>query len=652
MQFKHPEILFALFLLIIPIVIHLFNFQRYKKEAFTNVQFLKNIQHQTRKSEQLKKLILLLTRLLIFTNLIIAFAQPFWSSKKANKKIITNIYLDNSFSMQAEGKSGALLKNNIQKLIKTTEYSKEKFNVYTNNKTYFNLDSKRLKTTLLKLDYSPKNAFLNPLLFKINSVKKNKSNTLYENILISDFQNVNLKNKLTFTNVNNKNILIQTTPKSSQNFYIDSVYITNKTIDEILLNAVINSNQKSSEKIAISLFNNTVLSGKATCDFNKTTSEKVQFSIPNSINFLGKLSIDNDAISFDNTFYFTINKPTKLKVLSIGNNSAFLSKIYNPSEFNYHHYSLTNLDYNQIQNQHVIILNELDEINADLVTFLNDYTSKGGVLIIIPSEDINLNSYNTLFKSLKLGNIKQKIEKEHLITSINFKHPLFKKVFEKTIKNFDYPKTKISYKTSLKNSLPILKYDSNTPFISSFKHHLITIYWFASPLNRNSSNFTQSPLIVPIFYNMATQQFNASKIYHIISDNNDIDINYKLPKDEVLSIKNSKTHFIPLQTSYQNKVQLNFKNQIKKSGLYQVLAKNKIVTTLAFNYNRNESKLEYLNLQNTFNNQKNITIATSIPKVFEKIDSEQKIKTLFKWFLALAMLFLLLEIWILKYFKQ
>ena len=52
MQFKHPELLYALLLLVIPIIVHLFQLRRFQKEAFTNVKFLKEIILQTRKSSQ------------------------------------------------------------------------------------------------------------------------------------------------------------------------------------------------------------------------------------------------------------------------------------------------------------------------------------------------------------------------------------------------------------------------------------------------------------------------------------------------------------------------------------------------------------------------------------------------------------------------
>ncbi|MEN8745154.1 MAG: BatA domain-containing protein, partial [Polaribacter sp.] len=43
MQFKNPDILYFLALLIIPILVHLFQLQKFTKIAFTNVAFLQKI---------------------------------------------------------------------------------------------------------------------------------------------------------------------------------------------------------------------------------------------------------------------------------------------------------------------------------------------------------------------------------------------------------------------------------------------------------------------------------------------------------------------------------------------------------------------------------------------------------------------------------
>jgi len=56
MQFKYPGIFYLLIVLIIPLIIHLFNLQKFKKIAFSNVQFLKKVKLESRKSSKIKNL--------------------------------------------------------------------------------------------------------------------------------------------------------------------------------------------------------------------------------------------------------------------------------------------------------------------------------------------------------------------------------------------------------------------------------------------------------------------------------------------------------------------------------------------------------------------------------------------------------------------
>ncbi|MBK7682596.1 MAG: BatA domain-containing protein [Bacteroidetes bacterium] len=57
-------------------IIHLFNFRRYKRVLFTNVRFLQELKEETTKISRLKHLLVLLTRLLAITFIVLAFAQP------------------------------------------------------------------------------------------------------------------------------------------------------------------------------------------------------------------------------------------------------------------------------------------------------------------------------------------------------------------------------------------------------------------------------------------------------------------------------------------------------------------------------------------------------------------------------------------------
>src|SRR5690554_2627346 len=134
MLFKYPEVLFALFLLLIPIFIHLFQLRRFQRVEFTNVAFLKKVTLQTRKSSTIKKWMTLLMRLFALACAIIAFAQPFSASKETTGATTeTVIYIDNSFSMQAKGNKGSLLERVLQDLFE--------MDLGTQNVTWFSNNS-------------------------------------------------------------------------------------------------------------------------------------------------------------------------------------------------------------------------------------------------------------------------------------------------------------------------------------------------------------------------------------------------------------------------------------------------------------------------------------------------------------------------------
>ncbi|MCX6185937.1 MAG: BatA domain-containing protein, partial [Bacteroidetes bacterium] len=77
MQFVYPGFLFALFAISIPIIIHLFNFRRYKKIVFSDIRFLKQVIEKNQKQQNIKNWLVLLCRILAISFLVIAFAQPY-----------------------------------------------------------------------------------------------------------------------------------------------------------------------------------------------------------------------------------------------------------------------------------------------------------------------------------------------------------------------------------------------------------------------------------------------------------------------------------------------------------------------------------------------------------------------------------------------
>jgi len=64
MRFLYPNMLWGLLALLIPILIHLFNFRRHKLVYFSNTAVLRSIQQENAKTRKLKYLVTLLLRCL------------------------------------------------------------------------------------------------------------------------------------------------------------------------------------------------------------------------------------------------------------------------------------------------------------------------------------------------------------------------------------------------------------------------------------------------------------------------------------------------------------------------------------------------------------------------------------------------------------
>ena len=165
------------------------------------------------------------------------------------------------------------------------------------------------------------------------------------------------------------------------------------------------------------------------------------------------------------------------------------------------------------------------------------------------------------------------------------------------------------------------------------------------------SNFIQSSLVVPIFYNFAKNSLKNAQLYYTIEPENKVEIFTKIGNDNVLKVSTEQNDFIPLQEIFTNKVILTIDGTNLKSGFYKIKNNNNNIKTVAFNYNKEESNLTYMDLEPLVKNHENISIVQSIDSFFDEINSQQKINWLFKWFLAFSVLFLLIEMLLIKYFK-
>ena len=648
MHFKNPEILYLLTLLIIPVLVHLFQLQKFVKTPFTNVSFLHKIIQQTRQSSRIKKWLILATRLLLFSTIVIAFSQPYISNKKASVKQHNYIYLDNSLSTNTKGKRGDLLQVSAQDIIKHAS-DKDEYSLLTNSSFYPKKTKNELKNILLKIKNTAKKIDISTVLLKFDTEIKDKTKDLDEIILISDFQNT-YKNE--FTNVTPIFSAIKLTPIIKNNISIDSIFISNLNTDSFTLNVLVRNQGEPKKNIPIAIYNHSKLISKRSTSFEKNTYKTIEFKIKNQKEFTGKISSNfSDIYPFDNTLYFTLKNNQKINVLSIGKNADFLTKIYNKKEFNFNQSTPQNTDYNSISKQQLIVLNEIENIPDVLIKKMKDFSQNGGSLAIIPNRKSNIYSYNNLLKALGVGKIGAKRNSPLKITAINFEHPLFENVFSKNITNFQYPSVQSYYPIDSNNASKIIGFENNSPFISQIKNKKRTVYWVSASLERDNSNFINSPLIVPVFYNFGKLSFKNSQLFYRIGRTNKIDIETKTRENQVVRILNSENSLIPLQSKFKNKVRITTNAASLTPGFYQVLKDKDTIQTLAFNYPKEESFINYMDLNKLKKISQKGIVTGSISDVFKKINKKNQVHWLSKWFLTLAIVSLLLEILILKFYK-
>ena len=359
MQFKYPELLYALLLLLIPIIVHLFQLRRFKEISFTNVAFLKEVSMQTRKSSQIKKWLTLLTRLLLIACIVLAFAQPFTSkSGNFNQEREVVIYLDNSFSLQAKGAQGELLKRAIQDLI--TEFPQdEEFTLFTNTNTYRNTTIKAIKNDLLKTDYSSNQLGYAAVQLKATKFFNNRKNTLRNFIMVSDFQQKNEAFEL-IEDTSLVNKMVQLRPINTSNVYVDSIYISKINTNSLKLEVSLKNTGVDIDNLPISLFDDGNLLAKTSVTLQSEAS--AQFDLPVTGTIDGSVVLNDGQLQFDNELFFNINTSDKINVLSIngeGIDDSFLNRIYSKDEFKFSSAPIKLLNYSDISSQNLVVLNEI-----------------------------------------------------------------------------------------------------------------------------------------------------------------------------------------------------------------------------------------------------------------------------------------------------
>lgn len=673
MEFLHPAILWGLLALIVPILIHLFYFRRFKKIYFSNVKFLKEIKEETSSRNKLKNFLILLSRLLAIAALVFAFAQPFLpQGKEVNEGTqAVSIFLDNSFSMKA-------LSSDIPLFDKAKQKAKEIIEAYS-NEDQFQILSHDLKVKeqrlLTKEDalLSIENLTISPSVKTLDRIYDRQlqalenaadNNSLY---ILSDFQ----KSICEFRSTLDTAYDISFVPFQSvqeSNVAIDSVWLSSPVLipnqNNKLLVKTVNHSDQAVENVRLTIAHNG--KSKPLGQLNiPARSARVDTA---NVNILKtgwqdfKVNISDYPIQFDDEYLVSYSVPDEIKVLSLnsdGTNKYLASVFGGISYFNLKNERVSKMQYADLKNYNLVILNELNTFSSGLIAELSTYVINGGNLLLFPSKSANKESYNSLLNSLAVDNIKSLVQTKKEVSKINTNDFIFSEVYIRKNKNLKLPVTQSNYEFtnySNRGRQDLLNYRDGSMFLGKYQKDLGYFYICSAPLDKKENDLTlNAEVFVPMLYKMALNTATSVSGSYTIGKNRLISTQKIVNSGESTFNITGPKEFIPKQTVLSDRVIIDVDDQIEEKGVYSLSLKDEALQNLAFNYDRVESDLSYYGTTElkTMFGDRGISIIENAQNTnfTEVIGDKERGVVLWKWCLIFTLIFLAIETLLIRLWK-
>jgi hypothetical protein len=669
MKFLYPEFLFGLFTLAIPIIIHLFNFRKSKKVYFSSIRFLQNIKKSTSQKRKLKHYLILFSRLLFLTFLVLAFAQPFLPGTDRNPQAESvYVYLDNSSSMsnRTEGTTTSLnlgmdyLSKILELYPTNTSYKlvTNEFAPFSNTlKSVSEIEEIMTEVRLSTISRTLPEAYSRLTSSSVNETARNK-----DIFVITDFQKstVGDLSQINFDTLDQVFIApIQF--RQTKNIFVDTVFLSNPFLvadEKNKLNVVLkNSGLEDADEVPLKLFINNIQTASSVLTIPAGGEQAITFEISFNLEQVNKcrISFEDYPVTFDNDFYFVLRLENKINILEISHEAGIspIGLVYgNSGLFAYASQNADNLDYNLIRQNDLVIVSGLNSIDNSLSLELNNHIDLGGSVLIIPGENADISGYQYLVPSARAATADTT---RISIAMPDLNDPFFENIFESSNERFDMP-----------NALPViswggqqlnlLKLRNNLNFLSGFRSQG-TVFVLASPLDDQFTNFHRHALFVPVMYRMASlskKSFEAP-YYNINLPTISLRLD-SLNKQDIFKMldANQENELIPNQRISVNELVMELPKNTLQPGYYELMLGTQSRATLAFNLDKNESYLEQLSqdeIFSEFDNNSNLTIfdVNDADNFSKEVKKNKFGVPLWKYAIILSLLFLLAEVLLIRF---
>ncbi|MGF7040746.1 BatA domain-containing protein [Mucilaginibacter lappiensis] len=672
MHFIYPAFLFALLTLAIPVIIHLFNFRKFQKVNFSNVQFLKEIQEQQASRRNLKERLILAARLLALLFLILAFARPYLSGQdtgNAGRQNAVSVFVDNSYSMQTLNREGSLLDDAKQKAkeIASAYNINDRFQLLTQDfegKHQRLLSRDEFNDAVDQVKISPQSRNLQQIISRQQNLLNTQPGAIKSVYIISDLQK-NMAAKPLKADSSIAISLIQLKAGNLPNVAVDSVW---------LLSAVHRPGE--SEKLVVRLHN---YAGEKADKIplkvliNGAQKALGSYSIParsvqnDTLSFMGLaagwqqglVELQDNPVTFDNKFYFSFNVNQQMPVLLIdgGMPNPYLKAVFASDPF----FAASrvpdgNVDYAGLNSLPIVVISDVKAISTGLAQQLKTYVAKGGTLVVFPSADADLANYRAFLQPMNAAWPEKLMTEATKVSNLNRQSPVFKNVFESFPENPDLPVVKKHFQLipSRGGQDNLMQLTGGQSFWTGYTSGRGKVYVSAVPLNEEYSNLPRHALFVPTLFRIALLSGHDLPLFYTLGEDETLEIPpVQITEKQLLKLVKGDQSTIPDVRQQEGSTLLYLSDQLHETGIYSLKKQDSTLASLAFNDNRSESDMSYLSqaaLKELM--PKSTTLLTGGNASLKGIVTETNFGTqLWKLCIILALIFLAAEILLIRYFK-
>ena len=674
MRFLYPNMLLGLLALLIPIIIHLFNFRRHKLVYFSNTAVLRSIQQENAKTRKLKYLVTLLLRCLFIAALVLAFAFPYKPEKQLNVNAEDNlvgIYIDNSMSMKGQSQRTTMLEDArqsardlVHKLSPSSRYLLMTNSFEIQNEYPMNQEEMLDQLDRMNSDGAP--VPMGEVIDRFEMLGKQhgfETSTLF---VYSDFQKNTFDLTAAKADTTMQVVVVPMMPEFKTNLYIDSVWLTSPVVQSGLTNdlvvRVVNHGDKEVKGLPVNFTMNGIMAASATVDLEKNGSSELtmQFVVEHNGEQKCCVSLMDHPITFDDNYNFVLDVRPSLSVVELGTEKSDCALVFEDyDQFRYTLMEPSRFDLGSIAHAQLLIVNETARLNETLQQTLLDAVSEGASLMVFPSvDDPKSNSY--LYGRLGLTLVEADTNTT-AVEDLALQHAFFSDMILDMPQHPDLPKVKRHLRLR-SNGVPtaLLTLKNSDPLLLSETVGKGQAFVLATALSPKWSDFADNAIFVPTMVKAAFMGGKMGRLSYTIGTDRMLVLNdISLEGDHrfLFATEDHGFELMPASEVRNGKVYLYLNDNLPASGFYDLLVNDTLNRVTAWNESRVESKMVFIDRDDIEPQFKkagfNVAAVfdTSDFATADLVEAMANQSSQWKLFALIALLALLGEILVLRFWK-